>query len=103
MNRSGAVAVAGSKSLQQVRTTNVGVPHSTWKSISGLSTIPFALASAPSLKKANTALATSSVGAGRERHPRPEIPEVQEAARAIWVATSGPDRCPAPRPARPAA
>src|SRR5450631_3393297 len=102
MNLSGVVAVACSKSLQQVRTMNVGVPHSTWKSISGLSTIPFPLTSLPSLKNANTALATSSVGAQEANDTRARnVPNCMKRRVAIWVATSGPESVSGPAPGKP--
>src|SRR3954468_2232471 len=102
MNLSGPVAVARSKSLQHVRTINVGVPHSTWRSISGLSAIPFPLASVPSLKKANTALATSSVGAQDANDTRVRnIPNCRKRRVAICVATSGPGSVSGPAPGTP--
>src|SRR4051812_10888539 len=102
MNLSGAVAVARSKSVQHVRTMNVGVPHSTCRSTSGLSAIPFPLASLPSLKKANTALATSSVGAQDANDTRVRnIPNRRKRRVAICVATSGPGSVSAPAPGTP--
>src|SRR4051812_4134495 len=102
MNLSAVVAVARSKSLQHVRTMNVGVPHKTCKSISGLSAIPFPLASLPSLKKANTALATSSVGAQDANDTRVRnIPNCRKRRVAICVATSGPGSVSGPAPGTP--